>query len=78
MSKYKQYIRIGIAEMRPVEVHEAAMGLNLEENISVSEEDKINGSPKLGDMIARNPNNTKDKWLVSKEYFTNNFKLKDK
>lgn len=28
---------------------------------------------KLGDMIARNPKNHKDQWLVAKEYFNDNF-----
>lgn len=30
-------------------------------------------TPKLGDMIARNPKNHKDQWLVAKEYFNDNF-----
>lgn len=34
---------------------------------------KINGSPKQGDMIARNPENHDDLWLVSKKYFEENF-----
>ena len=41
--------------------------------ISVSEVDKANGSPKIGDMIARNPKNRDDQWLVSAEYFRANF-----
>lgn len=41
--------------------------------VSISDEDRNNGSPKVGDMIARNPQNHDDKWLVSKEYFENNF-----
>ena len=58
--------------MRPVEAHEAEVGFNPEDNISVSEEDKVNGSPKLGDMVARNPKNHRDQWLVSAEYFADN------
>lgn len=41
--------------------------------VSISDEDLKNGSPKLGDMIARNPSNHKDQWLVAKEYFEKNF-----
>lgn len=40
--------------------------------ISVSDEDKKAGSPKAGDMIARNPTNHKDVWLVAKKYFEEN------
>jgi hypothetical protein len=42
-------------------------------NISISEVDKKNGSPKLGDMVARNPNNHNDIWLVAEQYFKENF-----
>lgn len=42
-------------------------------NVSVSAPDKADGSPKLGDMIARNPQNRSDKWLVAKDYFEKNF-----
>jgi hypothetical protein len=41
--------------------------------VSISVEDDLAGSPKLGDMIARNPKNHKDQWLVAKQYFTDNF-----
>lgn len=40
--------------------------------ISVSPEDINNGSPKPGDMIARNPKNHDDMWLVAKQYFEDN------
>ena len=33
--------------------------------VSISEADLNNGSPKIGDMIARNPKNHNDKWLVA-------------
>lgn len=46
--------------------------------ISVSVEDEKKGSPKAGDMIARNPKNHDDKWLVAADYFANNgFTLAD-
>lgn len=41
--------------------------------ISISDEDLRNGSPKSGDMIARNPKNHKDQWLVAEQYFKDNF-----
>lgn len=40
--------------------------------VSISDADKANGSPKVGDMIARNPKNHEDKWLVSEKYFSEN------
>lgn len=72
MSEFKQYKRIAIAEMRPVTAEEVTTRL-LDSSVSVSEADFINGSPKLGDMIARNPKNHADKWLVAKQYFEDNF-----
>ena len=44
-------------------------------NVSISDVDKINGSPKIGDMIARNPKNNLDQWLIAKEYFEDNFEI---
>ena len=41
--------------------------------VSISEADKANGSPKPGDMIAVNPNNATDMWLVAKEYFEEHY-----
>lgn len=43
--------------------------------ISISPEDLKNGSPKVGDMIARNPLNHKDQWLVAEKYFNENLEL---
>lgn len=65
--EYRRYRRINITEMRPY-----LMGESLE-GVSISEADRANGSPKFGDRIARNPANHDDKWLVSLEYFLNNF-----
>ena len=42
-------------------------------HVSISEADRQNGSPKVGDMIARNPKNHKDQWLVAAQYFADNF-----
>ena len=41
--------------------------------VSISSEDRKNGSPKIGDMIARNPKNHKDQWLIAAQYFYDNF-----
>lgn len=41
--------------------------------VSVSAADRENGSPKAGDMIARNPANHEDRWLVAADYFRENF-----
>ena len=41
--------------------------------ISISEADRANGSPKLGDMIAINPQNPTDQWLVAEKFFKENY-----
>tara|TARA_R110002012_G_scaffold262505_3_gene444828 strand:+ start:2131 stop:2346 length:216 start_codon:yes stop_codon:yes gene_type:complete len=41
--------------------------------VSISEADKRNGSPKKGDMIAVNPKDNTDFWLVSEQYFKDNY-----
>ena len=67
MSEYKQYRRTQIAEMADWEP-----GFDMQ-GVSVSKPDADNGSPKLGDKIARNPANHNDLWLVAKAYFESNF-----
>lgn len=64
---FTRYRRKDYAELRPYEPGENMNG------ISVSQTDILNGSPKLGDMIARNPRNHADKWLVAARYFNDNF-----
>lgn len=88
MSEFKKYRRKKIAElrlvtnaecrgfhqstttkgffMRPVFISDGV-------EVSISKEDRKNKSPKIGDMVARNPKNHNDQWLVSKEYFEDNF-----
>ena len=41
--------------------------------VSVSEADRANGSPKKGDMIAFNPKDKTDMWLVAESYFNDNY-----
>ena len=67
MSEFKKYRRAEFSELRPYEPGESMRG------ISISDEDRKNGSPKHGDMIARNPKNRSDMWLVAGQYFADNF-----
>lgn len=67
MADFIQYRRTQIAEMRPWRFGDDMEG------ISVSEPDRENGSPREGDMIARNPKNYADQWLVAMQYFADNF-----
>ena len=64
---FKVYRKKQLAEMRPYVVGEPM------EAISLSPEDAKVGSPKLGDMIAHNPANHADQWLVSAEFFAQNY-----
>lgn len=74
MSEFKKYRRSQVAEIREVEEHDIkcfnTFGLP---GISISQVDLDNGSPKIGDMIARNPENHKDQWLIAEKYFQDNF-----
>jgi hypothetical protein len=67
MSEFTKYRRKQIAELRPY-----APGEDLS-HVSISPEDIKAGSPKPGDMIARNPKNAADQWLVAAQYFSDNF-----
>jgi hypothetical protein len=82
MNKFKKYRRTNVSEMREVSLADIK-SFNADKNyhvmqdtefrVSVSEADIKNGSPKIGDMIARNPLYHNDKWLVAKKYFDSNF-----
>jgi hypothetical protein len=65
--EFTQYRRKQIAELRPY-----IEGENVS-HVSISPEDAKAGSPKRGDMIARNPKNHADQWLVARAYFLDNF-----
>lgn len=67
MKEFVQYRRSQIAELRPFEP-----GENIQ-HVSVAPVDAVAGSPKVGDMIARNPKNHSDQWLVAAKYFADNF-----
>ena len=82
MNQFKKYRRTQIAEMRPItfeDIQEFENDKNKyfitdkEFKISISDVDLQNGSPKIGDMVARNPKNHNDQWLVAKVYFEDNF-----
>lgn len=68
MTEFKQYRRKEMAELRPFVPDEA-----LHSAVSVSHADREAGSPQAGDMIARNPKNHADQWLVAAKYFADNF-----
>lgn len=72
---FKKYKRKEVAELRELTLKEINTGLGSLsiQSISVSNEDIKSGSPKIGDMIARNPKNHNDQWLVAKKYFEENF-----
>ena len=65
---FRPYRRTQIAQMRPY-----VPGETLSDRVSVSAPDREAGSPRPGDMIARNPANHADQWLVAADYFAANF-----
>ena len=68
MSNWKQYQRKSVpAEMRPYRPGEDLSG------VSVGPDDRDKGSPQEGDMVARDPDNHADKWLVNSRYFEAKF-----
>lgn len=62
-NSFKPHRRKGIVLLRPY-----IPGEDLS-NISVSKED----TPKLGDMIAMNPKNDKDQWLIAEQFYKDNY-----
>jgi len=64
MSKFKEYKRKNIAEMRPYVLDEDLTG------ISVALVDHPHED--MG-MVARNPQNHQDQWYVARKYFEENF-----
>ncbi len=64
---FAPYRRKQVAELRPWATGDDLSG------VSVSSEDVKAGSPRAGDMIARNPKNHADQWLVAEAYFQDNF-----
>lgn len=67
MTEFRRYRRRNIAEARPW-----CEGDDMS-RVSISAPDREAGSPKPGDMIARNPANHDDQWLIAALYFGENF-----
>lgn len=65
---FERYRRSQIAELRPF-----VDGEVLSVRVSISQSDFEAGHPMPGDMIARNPANHDDQWLVAADYFAANF-----
>jgi hypothetical protein len=64
---FKKYRKSAITEIRPYVYGEPMDG------IPINDLDKKNGSPQMGDMIARDATNPKDQWLISETYFRANY-----
>lgn len=64
---FKLYRRKQLAHMRPYVPGE------LMDGVSISAPDLAAGSPKAGDMIARNPKDHSDQWLVAAQFFADNY-----
>lgn len=81
MSQFKNYQRTQIASLRDVVQEDIDIFLEQKKltvpfttkTVSISDFDLENGSPKLGDKIARNPKDKTDQWLVAEQYFKDNF-----
>lgn len=67
MLEFKQYKRKETAE-----IAKWVEGTDMT-GISIGEHDTLHGSPKAGDMIARNPKEHADKWVIVEQYFKDNF-----
>ena len=63
----KNYRKVAVQPMEPWTKNTPMSG------VSVSPEDAAAGSPMPGDMIAHNPSNPADRWLVAKQFFQDNY-----
>ena len=70
MNDFKKYRRKNFAEMREWRGEDIT-------GVSISKTDLGNGSPRKGDMVARNPLDHDDQWLVAAKYFKENFEPLD-
>jgi len=70
----KQYRKKGTTPMEPWTPQMGlAASLAKYRGVSISKPDIDNGSPKDGDMIAHNPANPDDRWLVAAAYFAEHY-----
>lgn len=69
-TEFKNHRRISTAftEIRPYKKGEELA------NVTISDVARATGSPKVGDKIARNPENYADQWLLTAAYFKANYK----
>lgn len=58
-------------ELQPMYPYNPEAGLP--DGCSVSQADKDNGSPRVGDMIAVNPKDKSDVWLVAEKFYKDNY-----
>ena len=68
MSKFRQYEFNNVKELRYYVSGENMSG------VTISATDRANGHPMFGDLIARNPDDHTDQWLMTKQYFEANVK----
>jgi hypothetical protein len=61
------YTKRALQEMEPWTTDVDMIG------VSISSKDMEGGSPKQGDMIAFNPEDRRDRWLVAHRFFINNY-----
>jgi len=83
--EFKRYVKKKVIEIRPVTqatIDNCVKFGNIiyhfecedpNKCVMLSQKDKLNGSPKLGDMIARNPHNHGEQWLISEADFKDNY-----
>jgi len=67
MSEFKQYRKKALVEARPYIPGEALDG------VTVNPKDTDAGSPKAGDMIARQPHDHSDSWLIAATAFASTY-----
>lgn len=63
---WKTYRKGGLVQMRPWRPSDTH---------TVNDAQKAEGSPKTGDMICRDPDNTEDEWLITSDFFKRNYVL---
>lgn len=66
---YRAHVRTEFSWLRPY-----VPGESLPDGCVVNDFDRRNGSPKEGDWIGVNKNNSEDTWLMSAAYYQGNYK----
>lgn len=75
MEQWTIYRRAHMAEKRPYVLGELEMRpwVSGDTGFGVSDMDRDAGSPKVGDMIARNPRNYDHQWLIAAKDFADHY-----